>query len=217
MTTADLEWTEEMSREYARYMEMNVKYDHREWAKMIAADWPQVPASASVVDVAGGPAFLLLEVAPLLKEPQLILTDGSPLMITIGQERAAPRHYEIEGHVCLAEQLALPDATADLVLCKHFLRFAQDLDQSLREMARVLKPGGRAYLIDFNGEGPWLGSLLLRLWIRCTAPTFISTNFARSMALGLPAASLPERIKAAGFSEAVVLYSGVSYLIRAVR
>jgi ubiquinone/menaquinone biosynthesis C-methylase UbiE len=214
---AEMEWTEAMSRDYARYMESNVKHDHREWAKKIAADWPEAPAGATVVDVAGGPAFLLLEVAPHLKNPRLVLTDASEVMVKVAQERAADRGFKIETLLCPAEKLGLPDAGADLILCKHFLRFAPDIAAVLQEMARVLKPGGRAYCIDFNPDGPRFGAWLLRSWIKLTAPPFIRANFAATMHIGPPASSLPERFCRAGFSSAELLHPGVSYLVRAIK
>jgi len=211
------EWTEELCRTYARYMESNVPHDHRPWARRIAEDWPDLPAGATVVDVAGGPAFLLAEVAPLLRTPRLVIADVSATMVRLAGERAAGRALAVEGIVCPAEKLALPDAAADLVLCKHALRLVQDINAALREMARVLKPSGRAYLIDFEPEGAWLGRTLLELWIRLTAPPFIRAAFAETMRIGPPASSLRLRLRAAGFANASVLASGVSYLVRATK
>jgi ubiquinone/menaquinone biosynthesis C-methylase UbiE len=217
LTMSEIEWNDETCQQYARYMETVVPHDHRKFAARIARDWPEVPAHATVVDIAGGPAFLALELAPCLTEPRLVVTDLAPRMIELGHQRAAARGRTVEGRVCPAEALDLPDASADLVLCKHFVRLAADLEACLREMVRILKPGGRAYLIDFNADRPWLGAMLLRNWIKLTAPPFIRAGFSASMALGLPAASLPARLRAAGFAEADVLRNSVSYLVRAVR
>jgi len=209
------EWSEETSRVFAKYMETNVHHDHRPHARRIAADWPEIPAGAVVADVAGGPAFLLLEMAPLLREPRLILTDSSPTMLKIARENAAARGVAIEARLCPAEKLDLPDASVDLVLCKHFLRLAPDLDAALREMARILKPRGRAYLIDFNAEGPWLLSRLLHLWILLTAPRFLSSVFGQTLRASLPASGIPARCRASGFSSAEVVRSNVNFLVRA--
>jgi len=40
----DFEWTEQMSREYADYMERNVPHDHRKWARRIGPPASSLPA-----------------------------------------------------------------------------------------------------------------------------------------------------------------------------
>jgi SAM-dependent methyltransferase len=45
-----------------------------------------------------------------------------------------------------AERLALPDASFDVVLCSLGLMYVPDPEQALREMRRVLRPGGRLAL-----------------------------------------------------------------------
>jgi demethylmenaquinone methyltransferase / 2-methoxy-6-polyprenyl-1,4-benzoquinol methylase len=216
-TMSDVEWSDQTSRDYTRYMETVVRRDHRPCAQRILADFSGCPRGATVVDVAGGPAFMLLEVGPHIPQSRMILLDASPTMIELGRERAAARGLKIEGRVCPAERLDLPDAVADLVLCSHFLRLARDLDATLREVARVLRPGGRAYLSDFDREGPWLLQRLLLLYIRLTAPSFLSRNFGETLRIALPASTLPGRLRAAGFSDARILHRSVSYLIRADR
>jgi len=82
-------------------------------------------------------------------------------------------------------------------MSKHFVRLAQDVDAVFAEMARVLRPGGRAYVIDFDGEAPWLTGRLLELWVRLTAPGFLRESFAASRRSGLPFSLLPARLAAA--------------------
>jgi ubiquinone/menaquinone biosynthesis C-methylase UbiE len=214
---SQIEWSEETSRVYAKYMETNIPYDHRRWAEQIVADWPDFPAGATVVDVAGGPAFLLLELAPRLFQPRLIVADNSPIMISLARERAAQQHLAIETILCPADQLSLPEASADLVVCKHFLRMAPNLEAVLRETARILRPGGRAYFIDFNGEASLFKGRLLHLWILLTAPRFLSKSFWPSLRRGLKVSSLPEKLRASGFADTRILGRGLSFLVRADR
>ena len=212
-----VEWSEEMSRIYASYMERNVKHDHRRFAARIAVDCGPLPPSALVVDVAGGPGFLAGELAPHFKGARFVVVDDSLIMNEVATERAQGRGLPIEVQRASSEQLPFGDAEVDLVVCKHYLRFAKDLGAVLRECRRVLKPAGRAYFIDFNAEGPYLLKRLLWLWIRYTAPFFLVESFWDSMQQGLAATKVRDELLNARFSEATVLRSSVSYLIRAVR
>ena len=65
-------------------------------------------------------------------------------MVEIAAQRNRPLIQGKRVDVVLApvESLPFPDSFFDKVLCVHALYFWKDLDASLREIARVLKPGG---------------------------------------------------------------------------
>jgi len=80
-----------------------------------------------------------------------------------GQMVAAANHYAVQaglGNVRFermdAESLQLPDAGFDVALCALGLMYLPDPLQALREMRRVLKPGGRAVFAVW-GEGARCG------------------------------------------------------------
>jgi len=52
-----------------------------------------------------------------------------------------------------AHQLPVRDGSIDLVICHHSLEHLAPLDETLAEMGRVLKPGGRCYISVPNGHG----------------------------------------------------------------
>jgi len=210
-------WNDELSRTYARYMERNIPHDHRAWAERIAKDVGPLGEGATVVDVAGGPAFLLLELAPLLPGARLVVTDASAAMIELAEVRAQERGRTLDARLCPAELLDLSDGAADVVVCKHFVRLAPDLGGALREVRRVLRPSGRAYFVDFDRDAPFLASSLLRLWIHLTAPDFIRREFGATMRSGFTAPEMAAKLLDAGFSRTDVLKRGVSYLVRATR
>src|ERR1700746_779811 len=70
--------------------------------------------------------------------------DPSELMVEIAAQRNRPLIQGTRVDVVLApvESLPFPDSCFNKVLCVHALYFWKDLDASLREIARVLKPGG---------------------------------------------------------------------------
>lgn len=51
--------------------------------------------------------------------------------------------------------LPLPDADFDAVTISFGLRNLADRDRGLREMRRVLRPGGRLYVLEFSQPYPW--------------------------------------------------------------
>lgn len=55
--------------------------------------------------------------------------------------------------IATAEHLPFVDASFDLVICHHALEHIPDVDGTLREIGRVLKPGGRLYISVPNGYG----------------------------------------------------------------
>ena len=66
-----------------------------------------------------------------------------------------------------AEWVPFPEGTFDAVLCVEDLEHVPDTGRALREMARVLKPGGRLVVIDKNILGldrKWLVPVALKKW-----------------------------------------------------
>jgi ubiquinone/menaquinone biosynthesis C-methylase UbiE len=98
-----------------------------------------------VLDVAcgdGEPALSLARaVAPT---GRVVAIDLSERMIGVSCERASEaRVTNVDFQVMDAEKLTLPAASFDLVTCRFGLQIVTDPDSAIREMHRVLKPGGR--------------------------------------------------------------------------
>lgn len=75
--------------------------------------------------------------------------DVNPGMLEVA--RSAAPELGIEWCQASAETMPLPDETFDVVLCQMSLQFVPDRPAALREMRRVLAPGGRLIL---NVPGP---------------------------------------------------------------
>ncbi len=67
--------------------------------------------------------------------------------------------------------LPLPDAAFDAVTISFGLRNMGDRHQSLREMHRVLRPGGRAYVLEFSQPDRWFRPVYL-FYLRNILPWF---------------------------------------------
>jgi len=101
-----------------------------------------------VLDLACGTGVIARQVAPLVgARGQVIGVDISPEMLAVARARPVPAGAQIHWLEGDATALALPDGAFDLVLCQHGLPFVPDRARAVREMHRVLAPGGRALVI----------------------------------------------------------------------
>jgi ubiquinone/menaquinone biosynthesis C-methylase UbiE len=98
----------------------------------------------TVLDIAAGTGEPGLTIAALLKNGKVVITDLSEDMLKIAQENAAHRGIKkIETKACDVCELPFPDNTFDAISCRFGFMFFPDMLLAAKEMARVLKPGGR--------------------------------------------------------------------------
>jgi demethylmenaquinone methyltransferase/2-methoxy-6-polyprenyl-1,4-benzoquinol methylase len=104
-----------------------------------------------LLDLAGGTgdiSFLWLEGGG----GPAILSDINPAMLAVGRERAIGRGHVRDLSILAAdaECLPLPDRSVDTVSMAFGLRNCTDKPAVLREIRRVLKPGGRFLCLEFS-------------------------------------------------------------------
>src|SRR5574341_570534 len=111
-----------------------------------------LPVRGRLLDVCTGTADVALEAARQFADPQIFGVDFSRPMIALGQVKVERAHLgdRIHLQVAPAEALPFPDASFDAVTVAFGLRNIPDRARGLREMARVLKPGGRAVVLEFT-------------------------------------------------------------------
>jgi ubiquinone/menaquinone biosynthesis C-methylase UbiE len=98
-----------------------------------------------VLDVACGTGLVTLAAARMVGPSGTVVGgDLSARMVDAGRRRADERRVANASFARMdAEHLALPDAGFDVVLCALGLMYLPDPAQAVREMWRVLRPGGR--------------------------------------------------------------------------
>lgn len=110
--------------------------------------WP------SVLDVGCGTGINLLATANALHPTRLLCgIDLSPGMVETARQKAAARGIPAHFIVGDAERLPFADGTFDLIICNSVLHWFTDRAAAIREMARVLSPGGQVALICAAAPG----------------------------------------------------------------
>ncbi|MCS6932500.1 MAG: class I SAM-dependent methyltransferase [Acetobacteraceae bacterium] len=123
---------------------------HRIWKRIFVRAIGAGPRQA-LLDLAAGTG----DVGLLAREwgaGAVVLSDINAAMLSRGRDRALERGL-VEGVsfvVADAERLPFPDRAFDRVSMAFGLRNCTDKDAVLREMRRVLKPGGRALVLEFS-------------------------------------------------------------------
>jgi len=79
--------------------------------------------------------------------------DLAPALIETAKERAQEQGLDIDYRVGDCENLDVPDASFDVVSSTCGVMFAPDHEATARELARVVKPGGRIGLANWTPEG----------------------------------------------------------------
>ncbi len=120
-----------------------------------------------VLELACGAGGLGLAVAPMVTPGgSVVLSDVAPEMVAIAAARAAAAEaggapWQVRAQVLDLEDIAVPDASFEVVVCREGLMFALDPALAAREIARVLRPGGRVAVAVWGTreQNPWLGVL----------------------------------------------------------
>ena len=123
---------------------------HRIW-KRYAVSVSGVRKGQRVLDVAGGSADLSrLFLKQVGESGQVVLTDINNAMLRVGRDRLLDEGIATPTTQCDAEHLPFPDDYFDCVSIAFGLRNVTHKDAALREMYRVIKPGGRVIVLEFS-------------------------------------------------------------------
>lgn len=105
----------------------------------------------SVLDVATGPAGVALQLAARTRA-QVTGVDITTEMLRTGVANVAlsPQPRRVQLLLARAEQLPFPDATFDALTFTYLLRYVTTPAATLRELVRVVKPGGVIASLEFH-------------------------------------------------------------------
>ncbi len=125
---------------------------HRAW-KWFAVAQSDVKAGDRVLDLAAGSGDLSLKFANKVgPHGQVIVTDINEAMLAEGRKRLINAGIAGNVNYCIvnAEQLPFDDNRFDCISISFGLRNVTRKEVALESMARCLKPGGRAIILEFS-------------------------------------------------------------------
>jgi len=140
------------------------------WRRFLVS---RVPADAlRVLDVATGTAAVAQELVRAVPARTVVGIDQSPEMLAVARSRVATAGLDarIELREGRAESLPFADAEFDALTFTYLLRYVDDVPATLRELLRVVRPGGTIAMLEFGlptgGARP-----LWELYVRIGLPT----------------------------------------------
>ncbi len=121
-----------------------------------------------ILDIATGTADMMVVMDKLLKPKKITGIDISAGMMEIGKQKVANKHVRAKTDFLVEDAAALSfeNQSFDAVTISFGIRNLEKLSQSLREINRVLKPGGHFLIIEVNQPDKGIMLLLYKLYIR---------------------------------------------------
>jgi ubiquinone/menaquinone biosynthesis C-methylase UbiE len=152
-----------------------------EYFQQVAGSWDQISAGyfgkpvrdaaiakaylrseMHVADIGAGTGFVAAGLAPLVR--RVYVVDGSEAMIEVAKKNLA-EFNNVEYHTADGSSLPFEDEMLDAVFANMYLHHTPDPLAAIREMVRVLRPGGRLVITDMD-EHPyaWLKEEMADVW-----------------------------------------------------
>ena len=166
------------------------------WLDTRARFVAQSPRAASLLDLGSSDGETLGHIRELRPDLRLFAADKS------GQPEKYPAGCQFSRTDFERDPLPWSDASQDVITCMHLVEHLRDVDPLLREVARVLKPGGRAYF-----ETPHPRSLTLPSLRDAPVPFTLNFHDDPTHVQLVTMATLAEKVRAAGLR---VESSGIS-------
>jgi demethylmenaquinone methyltransferase/2-methoxy-6-polyprenyl-1,4-benzoquinol methylase len=147
---------------YDTWAQVLTFFQYLRWREFLVSRMALRPKNL-VLDVCTGTAGVAIEIAHH-HDGRIVGLDVSHSMLQAGLSAIEKR--SLDGRIQLiqgrAEHLPFPDETFDIVVFTYLLRYVQDPDATIRELSRVLKPGGELLSLEFGiPEALWVRALWL--------------------------------------------------------
>ena len=158
-----------------KYEALAATYDRR-WRRYHAETFSRVARylqdthAPSILDVPCGTGELVRWLLPQAPEARIVGIDGSEAMLNIARQKWM-HQTRVSFQHALADALPCADASFDWVLCCSSLHYFRQPERVLQEFARVLRPTGQLFLLDWC-RNPW-HCRLINWWKTHVDPTHV--------------------------------------------
>jgi ubiquinone/menaquinone biosynthesis C-methylase UbiE len=144
------------AEEYDRFTATVIRPFDEAFAPVVAQQTRKRGPGAVLLDVGTGTARFLIHLAQagLADDVRLVGTDLFDDMLDQARRAAAAAGVAIDLRREDVHAMTLPDAFADVVVSRSTVHHWSDPAQAFREIDRVLKPGGVAFIVDVRRDAP---------------------------------------------------------------
>ena len=155
---------------YDRYSRLLSLGQDPRWRRFLVGRL-ELRQDARVLDVATGTGAVALELVRQ-HDCSVVGVDRSADMLAVARARIAARGLasRIELHEARAEALPFADASFDALTVTYLLRYVDDPAATLRELARVVRPGGTVAMLEFGVPPVGAVRALWELYVRLVLP-----------------------------------------------
>jgi ubiquinone/menaquinone biosynthesis C-methylase UbiE len=155
-------WTAHNVTLHTRFADPASSIEHLHWRNSQYYGYSQLMPTnprdnLSILDFGCGPGNDLVGFGIMSKPRRLVGVDVSSSSLAEAEERLALHEIQAELVRIAVEQKNLPfeDGSFDLVHCSGVLHHMESPEAALRELRRVLRPGGRAQIMVYNRKSLW--------------------------------------------------------------
>lgn len=142
-----------MEGQVAKWYAKNTRRDLHEFKALAKRMSANLHEGSSVLEVAPGPGFFAIELAKIGKY-KITGLDISRTFVELASKNAQEEGVEVHFQQGNASSMPFPDGSFDLIVCRAaFKNFAEPV-AALKEMRRVLRPGGKTLIIDLRRDAP---------------------------------------------------------------
>lgn len=142
----------EIADQYEKFNHYSSFGQDRKWLDKLVDSIP-ITAQSRILDVAGGTGEVTFAICRRHHPAHIVLSDYTPAMLEVAKQRIAAFHNHgvcVETAVVDAQDMPFEDASFDIVTMAYGIRNIPDRMRALREIKRVLVPGGSVAILEFS-------------------------------------------------------------------